>query len=155
MTTGRLLLTLPLFLVLACGCQKASNAPARLSGKVTHKGDPVMGGQMMFYTKDAGSYPATIGADGTYSVTDLPAGELTVTIETESLNPKGKIDPKDYGGGKAGGKKMTMGPVPEGFATGNRGQYVKIPPKYADKNKSGLTITLVAGAQTHDFDLPD
>ena len=157
MTNGRLLLTLPLSLVLAFGCQKSSNAPAKLSGKVTYKGNPVTGGQMMFYTKDAGAYPATIAEDGMYSVSDVPTGEMTVTIDTETLNPKGKTAPADYGKSdpRSGGKKMGGGFIPEGANTGGKGQYVKIPAKYADRKKSPLTVTLTAGKQTHDFDLPD
>ncbi len=132
----------------AFGCSGGSpNTPSTLTGKVTYKDAPVTGGNITLYT-EAGVYTLPIDAKGEYSGQDLPSGSATVTIETESLN-RSKVA---YGGSKD--KKM-FSPVPEGANPGAGGQYVKIPPKYADKTKSGLTITLTKGKQTHDFNLTD
>ena len=155
MTKARLLLTLPLLLLLVLGCQK-SKTPAKLSGKVTYNGNPVTGGEMVFYFGEGGAPEVTIRSDGTYSATDLPVGEATVTIDTESINPKGKMAPAQYGGVKGAGKeKMKMSPMPEAASQSAKGEYVKIPLKYKDKKKSGLTVTLTSGEQTHDFELKD
>jgi hypothetical protein len=149
MTTGRLLLVLPLFLVLASGCTRNPGAPASLSGKVTYKGTAVTGGTVTVHTKDGAGYSIPIKPDGTYSGTDLPAGDMVLTVETESVN-KDKKTP--VYGGRAGGQSMS--PVPEGVKAGGGG-YVKIPAKYADKAKSGLTVTLSKGKQTKDLELTD
>jgi hypothetical protein len=167
---GRLLAAL--FLVcglLLVGCKKTNPyAPARLSGKVTYGGALVTAGTIVFHTSDGGSIPAMIGSDGSYGA-ELPVGEVVVTIETESVNPNRKVPVYDaksagsggfgklYGkpsGGSGPGRKKSEDSTPQG-ATTNSELYVKIPARYADKAKSGLTLTLTAGNQKKDFELTD
>jgi len=145
---ARLVLLVPVFLVLVSGCQKGNpNALAKLSGKVTYKGAPVTGGNLMLTAKKGGAINSIIiSPDGTYSLTDLPEGEMTVTIETESI--------KESGAEEYGGKKMPTSPQPKG-ANIVKGKYVKIPDKYNNINTSGLSVTLTAGDNTKDFDLTD
>lgn len=160
-----------------CGCG-GSNAGS-VSGTVTYDGKPVTGGTLVFYS-DTGSYSAGIRPDGTYSITDMPPGEMTVTVETESVNPKNKQS-KTYDGqsqGGAGGKmypgggggggnpagggapvgpdgkkyKQETSPIPEGAPTA-QGEYVKIPDKYADKAKSGIKKSVTGGKQKIDIEL--
>ena len=149
-STGRLLLVLPFFLVLVLGCGSKGNpnAPAKVHGKVTYKGAPVTAGTIQFLPKAAGTYTASIMPDATYSATDLPTGEMTVTVDTESANPNKKQP-------SYGGKKQMMGPIPQGVKAGPAGEYVKIPPKYAKAQTSGLTATLNAGDNEKNFDLTD
>ncbi len=137
------------------GCGSSNpNTPATISGTVTYKGTPLTGGNMMFHGNDV-VYPASIGADGTYEGRDFPVGEMTVTIETESLDPALKSKPYP-GKSKAGKDKMAeqFRPPPEGV-TPAASTYVKIPAKYADKTKSGFTVTIKAGRQTQNFELTD
>ena len=155
MTKGRLFFVLPFFLVLALGCGGSNrSAPASLSGKVTYKGSPVTAGMLTLYTNEAGVYSASLGADGTFSASDLPAGDAVVTVDTESANPNRKVP--QYGD-KRGGDKGATSPPPEGVQTGGaaKGSYVKIPAKYSDKSKSGLTVTLTKGKNQKDFELTD
>src|SRR5260370_19869228 len=98
MSKGRLLLALPLFLVLVSGCSKSRHPVGTLSGKVTYNGKDVTGGQLTFFTKEGGAVPATIAADGTYSVRDLPTGEATVTVDTKTLKASNPAAVR-YGGG--------------------------------------------------------
>jgi hypothetical protein len=152
---GALVLALPLCLVVAIGCDKANpHAPASVSGKVTYKGEPVTGGTITFHPKTEGPSPTTtINADGTYTITDSPAGDFTVTVETESINPSKKA-PQYPGAGKAGGA-TTSSPMPGSPPTAAAGKYVKIPQKYADPKTSTLTAKLGAGKQTVNFTLED
>jgi hypothetical protein len=155
---GRLLLLSPLLFILASGCGPTKSASASLSGKVAYKGNPVTGGTVTVFVKDGGAYPIPITPEGTYSGTDLPPGEVTVTIETESA--KQKFGMGDYakmkrGGGGGKEKGQMVSPAPEGFQPGAGGQYVKIPRKYSDKEKSGLSLALTRGKNTKDFDLTD
>lgn len=138
---------------LSLGCSPSNpNAPATISGNVSYQGKPVKGGTLTFHTNGFGSYPVLIRPDGTYAATDMPAGDMVVTVETESINPDKK---KPIYGDKDSGSKV-MSPVPEGVnPKANLGEYVKIPPKYADQKKSGLTATLTTGKQSKDFDLTD
>jgi hypothetical protein len=150
-TIDRLMRIFPLFLVLAFGCGSNNpNAPASVSGEVTYKGSPVRGGTVTFHSQDAGSYKVMIHPDGTYSGTDLPAGEMLATIETESA--KTIADKSAYGDYE----NYKLSPPPDGRkTTSTSGQYVEIPEKYANKNRSGLKVTLTSGRQTHNFDLTE
>jgi hypothetical protein len=154
---SRLSLLLPLGLLLLLGCGEKKGAVARLSGTVKYKGTPVTAGTITFTAKGeggnpGGTYPVPITPDGTYSASQLPAGELAVAIETESANPKSRKSAADYGGGK---DMMKRSPMPEGVGGGPKGTYVKIPDKYKDPKTSGLTVTVTNGKNTKDFDLTD
>jgi len=159
--------------LLLVGCQRNPNAPASVNGKVTYNGGPVTGGSVSFHFKDGVRFDAVIRGDGTYFLTDIPAGEATVSVETESINPANKktdySSPPGVGmmGGKYGGKAAApkpspggsgkgakMSPAPDGAAGGDS-VYMKIPSKYADKDKSGLSVTLKEGKQTSNFELTD
>jgi hypothetical protein len=166
--TIRFFLALPLFFAFAAGCN-TSNTPATVSGKVTYNGQPVPAGSITFHpVSDKSTDQGGLGIynysikDGMYSGTDLPTGEMVVTIETETANPnptKAKAAPQ--GAAKRGDptgdyqKKMQeMGKVPADAAT-NAGPYVKIPPRYAVKAKSPLKVTVTKGKNTNDFDLTE
>ncbi|HBI43626.1 MAG TPA: hypothetical protein DDY78_12370 [Planctomycetales bacterium] len=153
---SKLVLVLPLCLVVVYGCEKANpNAAASVTGKVTYKGQPVTGGMLMFNPKtEAGGVvsPASLNPDGTYSLTEAPSGDFTVTVDTESLNPDKKA--QAYPG--SGGKEMPSSiPANAPKATLPEGKYVKIPKKYSDPKESTLTAKLTSGKQTLNFELAD
>jgi hypothetical protein len=89
-----------------------------------------------------------LDANGNFSGTDLPAQEVTVTVDTEALNPNRK---KQVYGGGAG----QPSPIPGGGTTTNTANYVKIPARYAKKQTSDLKITLTNGEQVRDIELKD
>ena len=113
---------------------------------------------------EGGSYSATINPDGTYRTSNVAAGEITVTVETETLNPNikqtaytGGASKGPGGGGAPGGgapKKMGSSPRP-GNAAKSEAVYVKIPGKYAKKDTTTLKANLKAGSNTLDLDLAD
>jgi len=151
-TKARVLLIFPLaFVVLALGCGGGNpNAPSKVSGKVTYNSQPVTGGKIEFYPKAGGpSYPGGISPDGAYTVTDVPSGEVKVTVSTEELNPA-----KKKGGALAAKMTKMMGPIPEG-AQVVKGAYVKIPDKYTKPDTTPLTTTLNKGSNTFDANLTD
>jgi hypothetical protein len=131
-------------LVVGCGSTVNPNAPAKVKGTVTYKNAPVTGGNLIFHKE--GTYPVVIMPDGTYQGVDLPVGETTITVETESLNVK----PQTYGGKKA----MSSAPPP-GAATGAAGVYVKIPEKYRSPKTSPLKLNVINGDQVHNIELTD
>jgi hypothetical protein len=143
-----------LFLVLAVGCGKGKKG--QLSGEITtSEGRKVTAGTITFHT-ESGSIPRPIGADGTYSVNQLPLGEVEVTVETESANPNVKRQTgADYA--KKSGKVLKPGsqgmssPMPETGGTAEKGEYVPIHPKYRDKKTSPLKFTVSGGKQTENF----
>jgi hypothetical protein len=146
---------LTLALALAAGCGPHSNLPAKVSGKVTYNNQPVPGGNIVFHSKDQGSYSGTLGESGTYEIEGLPAGDLVVTIETETLNPKNKAPAYAGGRGAANDKQYEEAMKKMGRPVPPETKYVKIPAKYAKEDTSGLTVTLKSGKQTKDFSLTD
>jgi hypothetical protein len=144
---------LVLAVLVNCGCKPGNpNAPASVSGKVTYKNEPVTAGMVYFHTSEGAVYTCIIKPDGTYAGSDMPAGELTVTVETEMANPDVKAP--TYGGGGQG-QAQPAGPPRPKEAGGGSGAYVKIPAKYKDKKTSGLKETLSKGKNTKNIDLTD
>jgi len=161
---------------LTLGCQEKGNpnAPAKVLGKVTYKGELVTIGTLTFYGADGSINSCSINPDGTYIGTDFPIGEMTITIDNEFANPdRKKIDYKGGTGGMGGkmasmyGKKAAAGPVsgthkevaksspvPE-YANAQTGTYVKLPAKYAKKETSDAKLTLVKGENKKDIELTD
>jgi len=151
---ARLVLVLPLCLVVvAIGCTGTSKSnSAIVTGKITYNKTALGGGTITFHTADkTGIYPVAISPDGTYMGTDLPPGDMTVSIETTSV--KAAKSAQDYGGAAPGGGKGTS-PAPKGYNQVS-GKYVEIPAKYADPKTSGQKITLTSGKQTKNWDLTD
>jgi hypothetical protein len=162
--------------VALAGCSK-SGASARVTGKVTYKGEPVKAG-VIFFKSDQGEYYCNLREDGSYAFNDLPTGTVTVVVENETWNPdqqgqdyvkskagkkvaagivKGLSEyDKTVGGGAMakGGEDTTAGLRPEVKAELAR-LYVKLPKKYSHPKTSGLTYTVVDGEQTKDFELTD
>jgi hypothetical protein len=124
---------------------------ATVSGKVFYKGVPLKGGNVTFVsTEGKPSVSASIKDDGSYTLEKVPAGTVTICVETESLNPARKTGARKYS--PPPGQK-----APEGLESGNTAdtakRYVWIPPQYADPAKSDLTYTVVGGSQTKDIEL--
>ena len=143
---------LALFFLVGCAGSNAST-PAKVSGKISYKGKPIKGGTMQFVTPDGTGYSGIITPDGTYSCNDLPAGEMVVTVETESLKPANMPNTKEA--------KMRMGmaqkpPPGMGGAPQNIDEvYVKIPEKYKNAKTSTAQVTLSKGRNVKDIDLTD
>jgi hypothetical protein len=136
------------FLALGCG---GSNATVNtLEGKITYKGAEVTGGSIIFHPAGGGPIPGFIKADGTYIASDIPPGEVTVTIDTASVQNTGK--PMISGGKAPSGNDASK--YPGGDIQGGA-KAVKIPAKYADRNKSGLKFTVGKGKNEKNFELTD
>jgi hypothetical protein len=158
--TSRVFCSIPLLFAII-GCSN-SKTPSGVSGKVTYKGEPVPGGTIAFHRtgeNQGGSYPFSLKPDGTYEGTGMPAEEMIVTIDTESINPdKPKqtySQPGQGGSPSSNYEKMMRERVPEAAVKSDGGKYVKIPPQYADKAKSPLKVTLSKGKNPLNFDLKD
>lgn len=142
--------------VSALGCGSGGNAaiPAKVSGTVSYKGQPIKSGSMRFHAEDGSSFQGMIATDGSYTADGLPVGELVVTVETESVKPD---RPAPKGKDAAMRSKMMdtrMQAAPEGTVTA-QSLYIKIPDKYNNPKTSPLKVTLTNGRQVHNFDLTD
>ena len=143
--------------LVALGCSRGNvHAPAKVSGRLTYKGQPIKAGKMQLHAEDGTVFEAQISPDGTYSATDVATGELIVTVDTEHLNP-GKKAPKVSSPDaekrmKYSNMRMTQG---AGNADDPAEHYTKIPEKYSNPKTSPVTLELSAGRQVKDIDLTD
>jgi hypothetical protein len=155
-TSIRAFYLVPLLLAaaaLGCGSRNAATA-AKVSGKVRYNGNLVTAGTITFHTFDGNQTGCAISGDGSYVQTDMPVGEATITVETESARPR---DQEAYTGGRGGGTKgaQTFSPAPQGASNSGGGTYTKIPDKYAKVETSGLKKTLTKGSNSYDIELKD
>jgi hypothetical protein len=135
------------------GCSKNPYAPASISGSVSFNGQPIKAGSMKFYTAQGVAYDAQLTGDGTYSATDIPEGELVITVETESISPH-KTAPQGAEAAKRAKANITQ-PPPPGMAPAPdpSALYIKIPEKYSNPKTSPLTVQVKSGRQVHDVKL--
>lgn len=96
-----------------------------ISGAITFNGTPLKAGTITFDSTEKGlSTAVSVGSDGRYASNRVPLGSNIVTIETESLQ------------------------------YGSPHLYTKIPEKYADPSKSGLTVDVKPGTNENvNFEL--
>jgi hypothetical protein len=140
-------LALPAALVLS-GC----GGTGGVSGKVSYKGVPLKGGNVSFLSSDGkGTVSTSINEDGSYSLPRVPTGAVTICVETQSLNPAGKIRAPRYS--PPPGQKAPEGLMAVSNSAPPAKRYMWIPPQYADPTKSGLTYTVVGGSQIKDIEL--
>ena len=144
--------------VAAAGC----GSKGTISGKVKYKGKELQTGHVTFVSETTNqSFNATIGEDGSYTMTKVPAGPVKIGVKSGPTSMVGGGPPKDMGGkfGPPGGVKD----APEGQGPPKdtnmdpraRGQdYPKVPDEYGDPEKSKLTYVVVSGSQTHDIEIP-
>jgi hypothetical protein len=138
----------------AIGCGSGnSQVPGSLSGKITYKGQPLKGGMLKFFASaDSTGYDGIISPSGNYNATDIPIGDLIVTVDTEHLKAAGK--PK----GKDADKYTKMGgqaPPPGITPVKSEDLYTEIPKKYNSTKTSPLKVTVSKGKSTKDIELTD
>lgn len=138
-------------LSLTVGCGGA--AKGTVSGKVLYKGKPLPGGTVSFVPPEGkGTVVAQIGEDGSYSVSKVPVGEVTIIVETTSVKPK-PGPPRGRRPKEAGGPPKDA-PAPEGggsaAAPTKTKKFVAIPEKYGNPKESPLKYTVTKGNQDYD-----
>jgi hypothetical protein len=129
--------------VFAVGCDGPKGT---VTGSVKYKDQVVKGGTVTFVGADGkGGGSSPIAEDGTYTITDVPVGDMKIAVETVSMKPSGmdkghqykppKEAPPEAAGGMPGGKA--------------KDRFVPIPDSYSDVHTSGLTYTVKPGKQDY------
>jgi hypothetical protein len=171
----------PLLLgIIVLGCNKAPTTGV-ITGKVTYKGQPIKAGNVTFHTEEKGSYNASLALDGTFSISGVPPGPVTVTVYTEFLNPN--TNAPDYSTtakSTRGVPNLKLAPAPKQVVQGKgakitderraadqaagmrpmsyeemAARFVRIPLRYSRPTTSDLKFTVEPGKQEKDFDLKD
>jgi hypothetical protein len=113
-----------------------------VSGKVYYGGKPLSGGTVTFYPEKGGGFVAGVGSDGSYMVVNVPAGGVKIAVQVPQAPPRRR---PDKGGGKqAPGYEKEI----------QEHSAAPVPAEYADPGKSGLSLTVERGRQTHDIRIP-
>jgi hypothetical protein len=133
--------------ILLLGLSGCGTPTVTIKGEVKYKGKLLPAGRVTFYDADGKNAKSSGIHDGAYTITDLPAGPATITVQTFPP-PKGKV---------ALPKGVAV-PMPEGVTeqpAGARGPYVRIPPRYGAPRATDLHCTVTPGEQTHNIDLAE
>ena len=129
-----------LMLPFILGC--SSGSIGTVSGKVFYGGKPLSGGTVVFYPeKGGGGFMAGIGSDGSYEVVDVPVGSAKIAVQVPQPPVQKRHD--------KGGVKQAAGYEKEIQKSSS-----PIPAEYADPSKSGLSLMVERGRQTHDILIP-
>jgi len=120
-----------------------------VSGKVSYLGNPVKGGNVIFSAQNGKkSVMAPIGEDGSYTVSDVPVGDVKIAVQTKALGvlaATAKISSIPANSPMRSGSKIS----PEDAAR----RFVQIPDNYEDTESSGLTYVVQKGSQEHNITL--
>ncbi len=121
------------------GCNNARGG--KLYGKVTFKGEAVPSGTVAFYGPGDQVANAALQPDGSYEVTEVPLGEVKVSVTTPP-----PPDPK-------AAEKLKNNPyVKMRNITVKQEKVVSVPRKYNLPGTSGLGLTVTQGSK--QFDIP-
>jgi len=107
--------------------QGIANRVGDIQGTVTFKGKPLPAGTIGFHPAQGKLVVGQLRRDGTFSVKNVPAGRVRVTVETESVKAPAKAPP---------GKPPAAG------------KYVPIPARYGDPKTSALAFEVQGGENT-------
>lgn len=164
--------TLALLVPLAVGCGKGKGT---VSGTVTLDGQPLPAGTINFLPSKGPGAGGSI-EDGKYSVANVPAGTMTVTVETDSIKEqmdalaKASQGTPVMGSGSRNLPPQMLAKMPEDarkkWEEGKKqaeeapkklkelqAKYRPIPDKYSKAESSGLTFEVKAGPNTIEVPL--
>ena len=130
--TRALLVGLLAALLPGCGPSTAS-----VAGKLTYQGKPVVSGTLTLKAADGSAHQIGLNPDGGFRLDGVPVGPARVGVSSPDPRPHAK----PRGGGEDRAATATA-PVPGWFP---------LPDKFADPDKSGLTVQVGGGPA--DLDL--
>ena len=111
------------------GCGRST---ATVSGHVHYQGSPLTAGMVIFYGPNHQVANAFIKADGSYTATNVPLGEVKVAVTTPGALFKG---------------------MKKGHSTTQNAKTVSLPVKYHDPEQSGLELTVTSNSQPFEIEL--
>jgi hypothetical protein len=132
-------------LAVVLGLTGCGGGKATVQGKVTHRGKALACGTVLLVGADGVTVAGEIAGDGSYAVAGVTAGPVQVGVVSKPP--------------RAGARPSRGGPVrtrtdARASPAADRSKWFPIPEKYAEPTTSGLGLTLQAGANTQDIELP-
>jgi hypothetical protein len=120
---------------------------ATVTGRVTHKGKPVIWGAVILYGPDGQAAAGRIEPDGTFTVEKVPATPVSVAVVSQDPVYGNYMLQMKSSRVKFTKKQWTPPPV-------DRKQWFPLPKRYEDPKSSGLTLILARGTNRCDLELP-
>jgi hypothetical protein len=133
-------------LLASCSAERGRRLPetgATLEGTVLYGSDKVPFAVILVQGPDA-TAQGKIGEDGRYKVENVPLGEVTIGVNTNSA--KG-----DYMALSMA--RSYKGPESQGRARAALPPFVDVPARYAEPETSGVKVTIQPGPNTYDIKL--
>lgn len=147
----------------ATGC---GGSATTVTGKVSHKGKPVVTGTVILVDGAGQYHQGTITPTGTYTVADVPVGKVKIAVTSPNPDPKaaavaaggGKGAVGRGGGSMAGGvtledPRAKFASTPEPTPQLPPGAWFPLPKTAGDPETSGLTGEVKSGSPL-DIDVP-
>jgi hypothetical protein len=108
-----------------------------VTGTVLYQGKPLPSGTVLFVGPDGSRRGfSPIATDGTYRIQQVPVGPVKIAVVSEPRVPRGLMR-------ASGPRPQSPGPTTS--------DYVPIPNRYQEPDRSGLTYTVGAGKQIQDI----
>ena len=120
---------------------------ATVTGRVTHKGRPVIWGSVLLVGADGRAASGRIEPDGSYAVTNAPQGEVQVGVISKDPLVQHYATQIKTQRERVALKKWEALPV-------DRRQWFPLPPQYEDPKTSGLATTISRGSNQYEINLP-
>lgn len=131
-----------------CGC---SGGIGNISGKVTFKGKTVASGAVIAVGSDGIARYGKIEPDGSYRVTDIPAGEVKLAVNSPNPAPDPEKLKVSAPGAKRGGREQ-QDPI-TATPTSDPKLWFEIPAELGDVTRSGLSTKIKRGDNAHNIEL--
>jgi hypothetical protein len=142
-----------LTLLLFSGCGFGAGPRARVKGKVTFSNKSLTAGTITFFGADKRSGTSQIKSDGSYEIPDAPVGEVTITVETPSVNQMmGHVGQEKRPPG-VGAMPADMDPGAKGGLITSPDKIVPVPAIYNKQETSPLKYTVRKEDQEYDVKL--
>lgn len=132
--------------LLTTGCREKKG---EVSGSVTYKKRPLTQGTVLFFCPDQQIISRIISPDGTYSVSDLPVGDIKVAVTAHPAIPPGLQVPQQLPPSKDAPKLSTT----FGHADAASKKFPRLPDRYGHPDHSGLAVHVIPGLQVFDIHL--
>jgi hypothetical protein len=144
--SGRRRLLIGLVVVSYAAVAGCAGGTGTLTGTVTYQGKPVVFGAVTVQAADGSRRMGNIEPDGTYTVTNVPTGRVTIAVSSpEPPAPAPASAPSRLA-------RPGYSPPPPAPAV-DRSKWVKLPDQYADPVQSELTTTVSSGTNTFNIEL--
>ena len=133
--------------LIICSAAFVGSVPrAKVTGRVTYRGHPVIWGSVVVAAKDGRVAEGPINPDGTYTVESAPAGVVAIgvvsrdplvqTWQTNIRQSRDRVTAKSFG----------KSPV-------DRKKWFPLPPQLEQPENSGLSLTLQKGDNEFNIEL--